>query len=181
MHAHRNQRRACVCDIGRRVRNARPVLLVVLAATAALVPIFSQELPGNPASGAGEAFQRTTDGTGDTEAVQVDEERETGRDVAESVPQWARDLRRAEIVATGTLPLTLLASRLTYSLVRFTYQSIVAGAIDPTYAPWFLAPPGSPELTTGEKLGVIGGAVTLSAVLAYVDFWLGRREAQPEP
>ncbi len=93
-------------------------------------------------------------------------------------PQWARHLRRAEIVATGTLPLTLLASRLTYSLVRFAYQSIVAGQPELTYAPWFLAPPGAPELTTGEKLGVIGGAVALSSILAFVDFRLGQRERE---
>lgn len=95
-------------------------------------------------------------------------------------PEWVRHLRRAEIVATGTLPLTLLASRLTYSLIRFAYQSIVAGQIELTYAPWFLAPPGAPELTTGEKIGVIGGAAGVSSILAYVDYWLGRRERERE-
>jgi hypothetical protein len=92
-------------------------------------------------------------------------------------PAWARDLRRAEIVATGTLPLTLLASRLTYSLVRFAVQSVIAGGVSATYAPWFLAPPGSPDLTTVEKLGVVGGAVGLSGLIAIIDYRRGRAEA----
>ena len=93
-----------------------------------------------------------------------------------SPPQWALNLRRAEIVATGSFPLTLLASRLAYSLIRFTVRSIQAGAIDVTYAPWFLAPPGSPELVILEKLAIVGGAVSLSSIIALIDYRRGLAE-----
>jgi len=92
------------------------------------------------------------------------------------VPQWARDLRRAEIVATGSFPLTLLASRLVYSLLRFVVKSVQARAIDPAYAPWFLAPPGSPELEFSEKLGVLGGAGAFSMLIAFIDYRRGVAE-----
>lgn len=89
---------------------------------------------------------------------------------------WLKNLRRGEIVATGSFPLTLLASRLTYSLVRFSVKSIQAGQIDMNYAPWFLAPPGAPELEFVEKLGILSGAVGLSTLIAIADFRRGRQE-----
>jgi len=92
-------------------------------------------------------------------------------------PKWALDLRRAEIVATGSFPLTLLAARLSYSLLRFTVHSIQDGAIATAYAPWFLAPPGSPELELAEKLGIVAGAVGLSSLIAWVDYRRGVDEA----
>jgi hypothetical protein len=88
---------------------------------------------------------------------------------SEEFPLWARNLRRAEIVATGTLPLTLLASRLIYGLVRFVVKSIQAGAIDMAYAPGFLSSPGAVPLTRTEKLGILGGAGGLSIVVALID------------
>lgn len=104
---------------------------------------------------------------------------ETQDDVV--VPEWARHLRRAEIVAAGSFPLTLLASRLVYSLVRFAVKSIQAGAFDLTYAPRFLAPPGSPELVIGEKLAIVGGAVSLSSIIAFIDYRRGVLEDGADP
>ncbi|MEE8441247.1 MAG: hypothetical protein V3S41_05950 [Spirochaetia bacterium] len=95
-------------------------------------------------------------------------------------PKWARNLRRAEIVAIGSFPLTLLAARLTYSLLRFAVRSIQAGGIDVIYAPWFLAPPGSPELEFAEKLGIVAGATGLSSLIALIDYRRGRNEDDPE-
>ena len=98
-------------------------------------------------------------------------------EAAPLTPQWALNLRRAEIVATGSFPLTLLASRLTYSLLRFAVKSIqssIAGdGIDMSYAPWFLAPPGSPELEFTEKLGIVAGAASLSSLIALIDYRRG--------
>lgn len=91
-------------------------------------------------------------------------------------PRWVRDLRRAEIVATGTLPLTLLASRLAYGVIRFGARTLEAGAIDLAYAPGFLAPPGAAELVTTEKVGIIVNAVVLSALIAVLDFQRGLSE-----
>lgn len=96
-------------------------------------------------------------------------------------PQWALDLRRAEIVATGSFPLTLLAARLTYSLLRFAVHGIQDPSTALAYAPWFLAPPGSPELEFGEKLGIVAGAATLSSLIALIDYRRGVAEGDREP
>lgn len=90
---------------------------------------------------------------------------------------WMLSLRRAEIVATGTLPLTLLASRVVYSLIRFGIASISAGTVDLNYAPWFFAPPGAPDLTRTEKLGVVLGAIGLSSVIAWIDYLIVSSES----
>ena len=95
-------------------------------------------------------------------------------------PQWARNLRRAEIVATGSFPLTLLAARLTYSLLRFAVHGIQDPSTAMAYAPWFLAPPGSPELEFTEKLGIVAGAASLSSLIALIDYRRGVAEDDQE-
>ena len=92
-------------------------------------------------------------------------------------PDWMISLRRAEIVATGTLPLTLLASRVVYSLIRFTVASIATGTINLDYAPGFFAPPGAPPLTQVGKLGVVAGAIGLSSIIAWIDYAILSAEA----
>ena len=111
---------------------------------------------------------------------QVDDSQEipSAGDLEAETPMWARNLRRAEIVATGSFPLTLLAARLAYSLLRFTVRSIEAGSIDMSYAPWFLAPPGSPELELGERVGIVAGAAGLSSLIALIDYRRGVVEEQ---
>lgn len=94
---------------------------------------------------------------------------------ADEFPGWALDLRRGEIVAIGVFPISLLASRLLYDVVRFGYQSARSGEFRQDYAPWFFAPPDAPELTDGERVGILIGAVGISLTIALVDFWLGRR------
>jgi hypothetical protein len=91
-------------------------------------------------------------------------------------PRWALDLRRGEIIAFGVFPLSLLASSLLYDLGRFGVRSVQAGRLDADYAPWFFAPPGAPELTDGERIGILVGAVGISVTIALVDHLLGRRE-----
>ena len=95
-------------------------------------------------------------------------------------PQWALDLRRAEIVATGTLPLTLLASRLLYGLGRFAVKSIQARTIDTAYAPGIFSSPGAVPLARGEKLIILGAAGALSVIIALIDLRLGRLESGSE-
>ena len=139
------------------------ILLVVMTATGA----FGQTTGTQGPAGAG-AEDTAADGTAaDTEP--------------EGTPLWARNLRRAEIIATGSFPLTLLAARLIYSLLRFAVRSLEAGAIDVTYAPWFLAPPGSPELVFNEKLGIVAGAAGFSMLIALIDYRRGTTEDEQEP
>lgn len=114
---------------------------------------------------------------GSLATAQVTDENEPAPYEKEEFPDWMLSVRRAEIIATGTLPLTILASRIVFSLVRFTVESIKAGAIDPDYAPWFFAPPGAPPLTQAQKLGVVGGAIGLSVIIAWIDYAILSAEA----
>ena len=86
-------------------------------------------------------------------------------------PGWALNLRRGEIIAIGVFPISLLASSILYDVVRYSYQRF-----DPDYAPWFFAPPGAPQLSDAERVGILFGAVGISLTIAVVDFMLGRRE-----
>lgn len=94
-------------------------------------------------------------------------------------PQWAGDLRRAEIVAVGSLPIALLVSRLFYGFGRFAVESIRAGAAAPAFLPPGIAPPGSVPYTRDDNVRIILGAVSLSGVVALIDFALGRQERSP--
>jgi hypothetical protein len=47
-------------------------------------------------------------------------------------PQWVKDLRRAEIVAFGSLPLTIFLSSFFIDIYRWAYHG------DFAYAPWLL-------------------------------------------
>jgi hypothetical protein len=93
----------------------------------------------------------------------------------EEFPQWARDLRRAEIIAIGSFPFTLFFTNFAYDTYRF-----VANGFDPAYRPWPFRGPGSAGFTKGERIGVIVASLSLSAVIAVVDYFLGRAEAERE-
>ncbi len=88
-------------------------------------------------------------------------------------PRWARDLRRAEIVAFGSLPISLLASRLIYAVARFTYKSIELGTVASAYLPPSIAPPGAVPLSREESAWVVLGAISISSIIAVVDYMLG--------
>ncbi len=95
-------------------------------------------------------------------------------------PLWARDLRRAEIIGLGSFPLALLATRLLYGLGRFIAASITVGELSAEYLPPLIAPPGAVPFSRRDNARVLVGAVSLSGVIAVVDYALGRREASDE-
>ena len=95
-------------------------------------------------------------------------------------PEWALDLRRAEIVAFGSLPLTLLASRLLYAIGRFAVVSIASGGLDPAYLPPAFAPPGSVPLSRSDNVRIVIAAALISSGVALADFLLGRNEPAGE-
>lgn len=96
----------------------------------------------------------------------------------EEFSQFARDLRRAEIIAIGSVPVTLLASRLMYGVGRFTVQSIVNGRIATEYLPPALAPPGFVPLSRADNAWILAGTALLSTTVALIDYFLGRREME---
>ena len=145
--------------------NMRTIILTAVLLTVAMPPILYPQTPG-PSSPA------QTESAGDDETpVPYD---------PEEFPQWARDLRRGEIVATGSFPLTLLASRLLYGLGRFLVQSIQSRGVDLTYAPWFLLSPGAVPLQRNEKIIIIASAGGLSVSLSLLDYLLAVRERRTE-
>lgn len=95
-------------------------------------------------------------------------------------PPWARDLRRAEIIAFGSFPVALLATRLLYGFGRFFAASIAAGELSSAYLPPLIAPPGAVPFDRKDNARVLVGAVSLSGIIAVVDFALGRREPSNE-
>jgi hypothetical protein len=88
-------------------------------------------------------------------------------------PNWALDLRRAEIVGTGVFPLTFFVSSFMLDLYR-----LVTNNFDPRYAVWPFKRPGAPELTRSEKNTVLITSISLSAVIAFIDFYMGKKEAK---
>jgi hypothetical protein len=95
-------------------------------------------------------------------------------------PEWARTARRAEIVALGSLPISLLASRLLYTLGRFVVVSIAQGSLLPEYLPPFLAPPNAVPLSREDNAWILVGAVSISGIIAAVDYALGAAEQTDE-
>jgi hypothetical protein len=90
----------------------------------------------------------------------------------EEFPDWALDLRRAEIVFFGSLPFSLFFTFEAYDLGRF-----VAGGFDPLLAPWPMR--AGSEIGAGytpaEKGWLIVAAVTVSLGVSVADFLIVRR------
>lgn len=93
---------------------------------------------------------------------------------ADEFPRWARDLRRAEIVALGVYPISYLFTSLCYDLLRFTKESIAAGTVATEYAPLFFAPPDAPGYDRDERRGIFIASISVSALVALADYVLGR-------
>lgn len=83
-------------------------------------------------------------------------------------PQWARDLRRSEIIFFGTIPFTFFLSSISYDFYRFAYNDY-----NEAFAPAILGNKTPPIRTNDEKLQIILVSVSLSGVLALADYLLG--------
>lgn len=84
-------------------------------------------------------------------------------------PALLRDLRRAEIIFLGSLPLSLFLSFETYDIYRF-----FAHELKSEYAPWPFRRPGSEPYTTAETVGVLVSALSISFLIALSDFIIGK-------
>lgn len=98
----------------------------------------------------------------------------------EEFPQWSLSLRRAEIVALGALPVSLLTSRLLYGLTRFAGQSISGGTLGSPFVPGLSQSPEAAALGRRENLQILGGAVWISIMIAIADYALGEFERTDE-
>jgi hypothetical protein len=90
--------------------------------------------------------------------------------VTEEFSPLLQDLRRAEIILLGSFPITLFLSLEIYD----TYRYIKNGG-DYQYAPWPFRPPDAAGYSSGENIGIIISAASVSLLIAVVDYLIGRR------
>jgi hypothetical protein len=80
-------------------------------------------------------------------------------------PQWAKDVRRFDIVTFGAFPFAFFTASFLTDGIRWAQFDG-----DMRYAPWPLKGAGAYDPTTEEKLQTIGIAVGLSLLVAAADF-----------
>ncbi len=87
----------------------------------------------------------------------------------EEFDDWLHGVRRFEIVAVGTFPITYLLSVLVYDVGRFIAESVRVGSVNQQYAPLFFAPPNKPSFTNDEQIALLLTAAALAVVVAIID------------
>ncbi|MDR1218845.1 MAG: hypothetical protein LBK73_04465 [Treponema sp.] len=80
-------------------------------------------------------------------------------------PQWAKDVRRFDIIAFGAFPFAFFTASFITDSIRWTQFSG-----DMRYAPWPLKGAGAYDPTTQEKMQIIGIAAGISLFVALADF-----------
>lgn len=83
-------------------------------------------------------------------------------------PLWLRQVRRAEVITIGAFPIALLVSSLGYQTVRYAQHGYSRD-----YSPSLFGNSAQP-LSNQEKIGILLGAVGLSASVALADFIVGK-------
>lgn len=94
---------------------------------------------------------------------------------AEEFPQWARDLRRAEVVAFGALPFALFFSKTAVDTFRYSRHDW-----DRRYAPWPLKTAGAVSMTEDEFKATFAAACIGALTVALADFIVVRIKRQGE-
>jgi hypothetical protein len=91
-------------------------------------------------------------------------------------PQWAKDLRRAEIIVIGSIPFTMFLAIEVFDIYRYVSEDF-----NEEYAPWPFR--GSAPYELEEKIGVVITAVSFSVCIAIIDYIIVRvnRGKKPVP
>ena len=84
-------------------------------------------------------------------------------------PLWARDLRRAEIIAFGSFPFAYFFANFGFDTYRWANNGW-----DTRYAPWPINFTGNIEQTQDEKLFTLGIAAGGAILIAVVDHFIMR-------
>ena len=84
-------------------------------------------------------------------------------------PQWAKDLRRAEIITFGAFPFAYFFSNFAFDSYRWSNNSW-----DTRYAPWPITSAGGIEKSQDEKIMTLGIAAGSAIVIALVDYGIMR-------
>jgi hypothetical protein len=82
-------------------------------------------------------------------------------------PLWAKDLRRAEIIAFGSFPFTIFLATFAMDTTRYFNHNQ-----DMRYAPWPLRSAGGIEMNTNERLISIGVAAAGSVLISLTDYFI---------
>ncbi len=85
----------------------------------------------------------------------------------EEFPDWMHTVRRFEIISLGTLPFTFLATFLVYDFVRYANSGF-----NPDFALFGSTNPV--PYATGEKVGVVVAACSVSILIALADYLIGK-------
>lgn len=83
-------------------------------------------------------------------------------------PSWLLELRRGEVVFTGSFPLSMLFANIGFQFYRYS-----ANEFDPAYAP-SLSKEGRVPLTVTEKKEILIISISISGSIALVDFIIGK-------
>jgi len=86
-------------------------------------------------------------------------------------PQWAKDLRRGEIIAFGAFPISIFFSRIFLDLYRMSQNNW-----DRRYAPWPAKAAGGPGLTESELKTLFGIAASVSVAISVADHLIIRHK-----
>jgi hypothetical protein len=87
----------------------------------------------------------------------------------DELPQWVRDLRRADIITFGSFPFTFFLA----GIIVDTYRASQHGW-DTRYGPWPVNMGGSVSRTTGEHLATISVAAGGAVLVATADYIIQR-------
>ena len=90
-------------------------------------------------------------------------------------PQWARDLRRGEIVAFGTFPFAIFFSTFAMDMFRSASNNW-----DSRYYPWPFKPAGAIGMTSREQYLTIGLAAGTSILVAGIDHLVVRNQRKKQ-
>jgi hypothetical protein len=92
------------------------------------------------------------------------------------VPQWLKDLRRADIIFFGSFPFTFFFSTTAMDLYRSSQHNW-----DTRYAPWPVKSAGAINMTTDEfgiTIGIAAGGAFLVALADHIIVRIKRRQAE---
>lgn len=93
-----------------------------------------------------------------------------------TTPLWVKDLRRGEIVAFGSLPLTIFWVSTLFDLYRMATHNWSS-----RYAPWPLKGADAVDMTRGELITMFSIAVSSSVLIAVVDHIIVRQKRRRKP
>lgn len=88
--------------------------------------------------------------------------------------EWELDLRRAEIIFIGAIPLTFFLATEAYDTFRFTYYGVTDSIWDNRYAPWPFNAPDKLAYEEDDKVLIIISALSAAFITAAVDYVIGK-------